>query len=761
MKKFNKYKALTKLDKKNNKNTKRNAIITSVIILMLAILYFSFARFEASKTYSLISGNINFKSQTPIVKKIKMLAANGSQDLEYDGIDTLGDLGTEDNNLRYVGTNPNNYIYFNCSTTDPSQMNDSTCEKWRIIGVFNNLKNYINGEGYYSSYVRIIRDESLGNYSWDYSNSSVNNGKGVNQWGATSSAVGAELMRELNYEYNNYAHDYITVEDDKWYGDNGQLKQMPTKILNSNSSKMLEQVEWRIGSNDLVESSKFTTKKMYDWEKSENSSKACSNGDYCNDTKERKNVEYDFLGLISASDYGYSTKGGSNTNKIECLNSSLYNWNNNSLADCKNYSWLYNSSYSQWTINALADATYATNAFTISSNGSIEPKYASESFAVRPTTHLKKDVAIVSGNGSSSNPYKLIQPENIIDRMKTLEENEYSGIAYDGEERLGESGTTDNNLRYVGYDVYNYVYFNCTTTEISEMNDSTCEKWRIIGAMNNIEDDEGVSETRVKLIRSESLGLYAWDTSEHNEYGGHGINQWGNTSNYEGSDIMRELNTDYLGNITVGTDGKWFGWYDNRKNDMPTTILSEYAQNMIQDVKWDVGAMPKEAFDYDNEESTDYWKINNIYMSERSNNLGIFCNSGNVCNNIERTSNWVGKVALPYISDHFYSFNEYENIKNSVCFSMSVYEWNDDTEYAGCQYNNWMAPTGSGLEHWTITPAQADEYNLVIKMSTKITPLVYYASNYGEIYPTVYLKSDIFIVDGDGSIFLPYKLALK
>lgn len=42
-----------------------------------------------------------------------------------------------DNNIRYIGKDPNNYVYFNCS--DYSNQSDSTCEKWRIIGVFKNV----------------------------------------------------------------------------------------------------------------------------------------------------------------------------------------------------------------------------------------------------------------------------------------------------------------------------------------------------------------------------------------------------------------------------------------------------------------------------------------------------------------------------------------------------------------------------------------------------------------------------------------------
>lgn len=54
------------------------------------------------------------------------------------------------NNLRFYGTEPNNYIYFNC--TNPSDV--STCEKWRIVGVFQNSGTRM---------VKIVKEDSVTN----------------------------------------------------------------------------------------------------------------------------------------------------------------------------------------------------------------------------------------------------------------------------------------------------------------------------------------------------------------------------------------------------------------------------------------------------------------------------------------------------------------------------------------------------------------------------------------------------------------------
>ena len=86
----------------------------------------------------------------------------------------------------------NNYIYFNCS--DYSNQTSSTCETWRIIGVFNGK-------------LKIIRNTYIGNYAWD--NKDISTGAesddGKNDW------TTARLMKLLN------PSDYYTVDSN----DNG------------------------------------------------------------------------------------------------------------------------------------------------------------------------------------------------------------------------------------------------------------------------------------------------------------------------------------------------------------------------------------------------------------------------------------------------------------------------------------------------------------------------------------------------------------
>ena len=86
--------------------------------------------------------------------------------------ETMNNDDTDDN-VRYMGANPNNYVLFNN-------------ELWRVIGVFN-VKSSVNGE--LEKRLKIIRNESLGKMAWDDGD--------VNDWSQAS------LQEYLNNEYYN------------------------------------------------------------------------------------------------------------------------------------------------------------------------------------------------------------------------------------------------------------------------------------------------------------------------------------------------------------------------------------------------------------------------------------------------------------------------------------------------------------------------------------------------------------------------------
>lgn len=363
-----------------------------------------------------------------------------------------------------------------------------------------------------------------------------------------------------------------------------------------------------------------------------------------------------------------------------------------------------------------------------------------------------------------------------------------SDLEYDGTDTLGENGTADNNLRYVGKRPNNFAYYNCTTTDPNQMSLETCELWNIIGVMNNIEDDNGNSASRIKLV---NLSLYAklftgatdahiaWDTSASTVNNGFGINQWGETTYedgtpYEGADLMRELNTDYLGNITVATDGKWYSGQNDAKEANPISPLSTSAINMIQSAKWNTGTNTNESF-MDNE-SRPPVTVKEIYDYERSDNVikkdeeySFMPYSGLV-----HTSSWTGKVALPYMSDYFYSISNGELSYKNECLGKNINaeDYYDDTN--DCHKYSWF--------HYVLTlllngSNESDEGidNFVSIIITSINPsnmlfesYVYAAGLSGNnsatsgAYPTpsIYLKNEVNYLGGDGSFTNPYKIGM-
>ncbi len=258
----------------------------------------------------------------------------------------------KDSNIRYIGKDPNNYVYFNCS--DYSNQSDSTCEKWRIIGVF---KNMTKEDGSKEDLVKIIRDGSLGNLVWDSS---------VNDWSAAS------LQTILNGEY--YNGTYAT----------GALK-------NDTTRNAVESVVWNLGG---LSSSSSKTSTFYS---SERGSTVYSG---------HATTWTGKIALMYPSDYGYATAGGKTTNRDSCLAKELYNWDGSDVSDCKNNDYLYKSSYYQWTLAPNSSGSYA--AFHVHADGYVSDDGVYATRGVRPAAYLKSSISLSSvGDGSSTSPYQL------------------------------------------------------------------------------------------------------------------------------------------------------------------------------------------------------------------------------------------------------------------------------------------------------------------------------------------------------------------
>ena len=380
---------------------------------------------------------------------VKLILEKGSQQESVNAVEYITTLAQTDTtnlavddygNTRYIGKDPNNYVWFDeqvyqndvyfgyldTASTDDYEEYSSLAEcinsfyynvncklgiakgtpiLWRIIGV---MKDVGDGTGNKSDRVKLIRSESIGDYSWDTSESSINGGYGVNEWSQ------ADLMKLLNpgYEsesvggslyWNNKSGTCYNGEKNTTTSCNFTSTGIKDKLKN-----MLGNAVWNTGSQgtaSLDSSSGGLTKHFYTYERSTNTGKICTSGTYCNDTVARTTTWTGKVGLMYPSDYGYATSGGSGADRATCLNTNLSNWGFSSVSDCKNNDWLFKSS--QLTLSPAAGSSSANGVFRVSDPSYVTIYSAPYSTDVRPVGYLLSNTLVQSGDGSSGNPFIL------------------------------------------------------------------------------------------------------------------------------------------------------------------------------------------------------------------------------------------------------------------------------------------------------------------------------------------------------------------
>ena len=399
---------------------KRNIIIAVVIVLMLTaiILTFSRAKYRTTQSMPLIQGTINYTladlnivamyldgseidtlpdgnyelteesyctneenvrdetitlsydsatkglSVSPMTKKgtkcylyfeEKSGASDVIEDIYEESQGMLAYDNTVDNNLRYIGADPNNYVYFNCD--DYSNPSSSTCELWRIIGVFNDNSHGRSGE----KLVKLIRSDSLGNIVWNSAN--------TNNWSTAS------LQMTLNGDYLNGSGSYAS-----------------SGIKNDTTRNMIANVTWKLGgSRTYID---VTPSMFYERERGT----TVYSG--------RPTTWSGKIALIYPSDYGYATSGGATTNRDACLAKELFNWNSSSFSDCKNNDWIFNNA-TQWTLTPYSGGSDYVFAVTGLGYVNRDGYIANNSFGIRPSVYLTSNVSISGGDGTVNNPYAL------------------------------------------------------------------------------------------------------------------------------------------------------------------------------------------------------------------------------------------------------------------------------------------------------------------------------------------------------------------
>ena len=313
------------------------------------------------------TGKYFYNKYTPNTKVI-----NNGITYNYDTTNSLmQDVG---GNLRYYGANTNNYIYFNCS--DYSNQSSSTCETWRIIGVFDGK-------------LKLIRGSQIGSYSWDNKNTSTGaeDNYGKNDW------TDARLMKILNPGYESEATGgslYYNAKSGNCYtGQNNATTTCDftsTGIKNAETRSMiLDNTYSLLGWDD----SSVYSNQMYEYE--------------------RKTTVYSGrpttwngkIALAYPSDYGYAAEFGT-----DYCNKQLIYYNDTT---CASNNWLktiLGTSNSNWLLTPNSDSS--SYAWQIDSFGNVHYNYnAYYDYGITPVLYLKSTTTILDGDGTISNPYQL------------------------------------------------------------------------------------------------------------------------------------------------------------------------------------------------------------------------------------------------------------------------------------------------------------------------------------------------------------------
>lgn len=310
------------------------------------------------------TGDYFYKIYSPNTKVI-----NNGITYNYDTTNSLmQDIG---GNLRYYGASPNNYIYFNCS--DYSNQSSTTCETWRIIGVFNGK-------------LKLIRGSQIGTYSWDNKNTSTGaeDNDGKNDW------TDARLMKLLNPGYETETTGgslyYNSGSGNCYAGQNNATKACDftvTGIKNNKTRGLISEETYSLLGWD---NSEVYSNQMYEYEKSTGSV-------YTG----RPTSWIGKIALAYPSDYGYAANLG------KCTKTLFYY--SDSTCTSNNWMWSIMTSHN-WLLTPFSGDS--GNVWNIRPSGYVYhyDNYPYVASGVTPVLYLNPEIG-VKGTGSSSAPYQI------------------------------------------------------------------------------------------------------------------------------------------------------------------------------------------------------------------------------------------------------------------------------------------------------------------------------------------------------------------
>lgn len=350
----------TKISIRNNSST------TKTVTLGVAL----------SKNSIVLASNMSLVPQktlsNPLATHITNLYNNSTKTnvtnngIKYQYDITNGLMKDADGNIRYSGLGDRNYVLFNCNTYP-----NTSCETWRIIGVFDGK-------------VKLIRNESIGTYPWD--NKDTTTGAeadyGSNDW------TTARLMKLLNPGYTKES-----VNNSLYYNSKGgqcyagaNNAETPcdftyTGIKNDTTRNMIADAKWSL-LGWLDEGVNVYADQSY---KLENTSGTVYTGNKTSWTGK--------IALPYPSDYAYSAYLGKCTSTL------------GEYSNCS--SWM-KTMFNSKTIALLTPIVSSSFVFHVA-GGCLDlgEPYAALDSEIFPTLYLNANVSIKTVSGTLNSPYQL------------------------------------------------------------------------------------------------------------------------------------------------------------------------------------------------------------------------------------------------------------------------------------------------------------------------------------------------------------------
>ena len=412
---------------------KRNIIIGILVvgIISACILTFTRAKYKNTQSIPLVTGTINYSLADLNIVAIKVdgkeveTIPEGNYELTGESYCTVNGEKDESMKLSYDSTTrglsvtpmtakgTKCYLYFdeqpillvdaikrdntiNSGTPDFSSValtdegvyktEDDWGESYYFRGAVNN--NWVRFAGYYWRIIRINGDESIrliynGTTTNTTGNDTVIGNSAFNSNNNKSEYVG--YMYTSGEQHGNTTNSPIKTIIDNWYSSNlaSYADKISTEAGFCGDREMSSGYSWSSQPSSAIYYAGY--RRLYT---NKSPSLKCSNSNdlYTSSSSSKGNKKLaNPMGLITADEVVMA--GGSRSSE----NSNYYLYNN------VNY----------WTISPLGSDGSDASVFRVYSNGTLN--YWSVSFAigVRPVINIASNVAIKSGNGSSSTPYEI------------------------------------------------------------------------------------------------------------------------------------------------------------------------------------------------------------------------------------------------------------------------------------------------------------------------------------------------------------------